>query len=218
MCARSSTAGEYALAACPEIRVELTSLLTDRPDTSLPESACDRSVHRVGTKCMSGTGPPRQFSMGPRQSVPSKISTSVAGRLPHSAKRPAKPRVHVSQGVIAKRPFRPPCVVTSFEAYRGHTDTMISVIPPFDCRTGYLPPGVHLAPWHEVVERFATNRHRKDLFGGLYLALLNLADAGCRSGLLDGSFVSSTPFPEDYDVASDDMTSGQFRMLRISGS
>lgn len=78
---------------------------------------------------------------------------------------------------------------------------MISVIPPFDCRTGYLPPGVHLASWQEVLDRFATNGHRRDLLGGLYLALLNLADAGCRSVLLDGSFVSSTPFPEDYDAA-----------------
>lgn len=73
------------------------------------------------------------------------------------------------------------------------------MIPPFDCRTGYLPPGVHLASWHEVVERFATNAHRRELLGGLYLALLNLADAGCRSVLLDGSFVSSTPLPSDYD-------------------
>lgn len=78
---------------------------------------------------------------------------------------------------------------------------MISVIPPFDCRAGYLPLGVHVASWHEVVERFATNGHRRDLLGGLYLALLNLADAGCRSVPPDGGFVSSAPFPEDYDAA-----------------
>ena len=139
--------------------------------------------------------------MGPRLSVPSKIRTAVAGRLLPSAKSPAMPKVLVSQDLSAKRPIRAPCEVTSFEAYCRHIDTMISVIPPFDCRTGYLPRGVHLAPWHEVIERFATNRHRKDLFGGLYLALSNLADAGCRSVLLDGSFVSSTPFPADYDAA-----------------
>lgn len=78
---------------------------------------------------------------------------------------------------------------------------MIPVIPTFDGRTGYLPPGGHLASWQEVVERFATNGHRRDLLGGLCLALLNLADAGCRSVLLDGSFVSSTPFPKAYEAA-----------------
>lgn len=36
---------------------------------------------------------------------------------------------------------------------------------------------------------------------GLKEALLNLARAGCRSAILDGSFVSLKPLPGDYDVA-----------------
>ena len=75
----------------------------------------------------------------------------------------------------------------------------MSVIPPFDRRTGHLPPGVHRASSREIEERFATNRHRRTLLGGLYQALSNLAHAGCRSVLLDGSFVSSKAFPGDYD-------------------
>lgn len=80
-----------------------------------------------------------------------------------------------------------------------HNDIVVSVIPPFDHRTGNLPPGVHRASWEEVVERYATTTHRRHLLDGLYGALLNLADAGCTAVLLDGSFVSSTPFPRDYD-------------------
>lgn len=87
------------------------------------------------------------------------------------------------------------------EDLRRNDAMMIRVIRPFDGRTGYLPPGVHLASWQEVVQRFGSNGHRRDLLGGLYLALLNLADAGCRSVLLDGSFVSSASYPEDYDAA-----------------
>ena len=80
---------------------------------------------------------------------------------------------------------------------------MVSVIPHFDRRTGHLPLGVHRASWREIEERFATNRHRRTLLRGLYRALTNLAHAGCRSVLLDGSFVTSKAFPGDYDGAWD---------------
>ena len=75
------------------------------------------------------------------------------------------------------------------------------MLPNADSSTGYLPPGVHDAPWHEVASRFSANGHRLRLVGGLLAALQNLAGAGCRSVLLDGSFVSQKDLPEDYDGA-----------------
>jgi hypothetical protein len=77
------------------------------------------------------------------------------------------------------------------------------MLPRADPSTGYLPPGVHNAPWREVAPRFSANNHRTRLVGGLLLALQNLAGAGCRSVLLDGSFVSQKDLPEDYDGAWD---------------
>lgn len=77
---------------------------------------------------------------------------------------------------------------------------MLPIINPM---TGYLPPGVHDAPWGEIAPRFSCNGHRGRLAGGLLDALRNLAGAGCRSILLDGSFVSEKPLPEDYDGAWD---------------
>lgn len=77
------------------------------------------------------------------------------------------------------------------------------MIPDFDSSTGYLPPGVHEARWAEVVRRLGQNQHRSRLMSGLYAALRSLADAGCRSVLLDGSFVSTKELPEDYDGAWD---------------
>lgn len=77
------------------------------------------------------------------------------------------------------------------------------MLPEPDPSTGYLPPGVHLAPWCEVVPRFSGNGHRSRLIGGLLAALQNLAGARCRSVLLDGSFVSQKDLPEDYDGAWD---------------
>lgn len=47
------------------------------------------------------------------------------------------------------------------------------------------------------------NGHRTRLTAGLLAALQNLAGAGCRSVLLDGSFVSLKYLPEDYDGAWD---------------
>ena len=77
------------------------------------------------------------------------------------------------------------------------------MLPGFDPLTGYLPPGVHPAAWNEIRPRFGTNMYRNRLVDGLKRALRNLAGAGCRSVLLDGSFVSTTPLPNDYDVAWD---------------
>lgn len=75
------------------------------------------------------------------------------------------------------------------------------MLPVVDSSTGYLPPGVHDASWSEVAPRFSCNGHRARLVGGLLAALQNLAGAGCRSILLDGSFVSQKELPEDYDGA-----------------
>lgn len=77
------------------------------------------------------------------------------------------------------------------------------MIPTFDENTGYLPPGVHIASWAEVVEAFSWNSHRARLLRGLEAALQNLRDAGCRYALLDGSFVSTKQLPDDYDGAWD---------------
>jgi hypothetical protein len=77
------------------------------------------------------------------------------------------------------------------------------MLPNADPSTGYLPPGVHKARWKEVAPRFSANGHRTRLLEGLLAALQNLAGAGCRSVLLDGSFVSEKELPEDYDGAWD---------------
>ena len=75
------------------------------------------------------------------------------------------------------------------------------MIPELDSDTGYLPAGVHRVEWSEVVQRFAGNGHRARLMTGLLAACRNLAEAGCRGLLLDGSFISAKTYPGDYDGA-----------------
>jgi len=75
------------------------------------------------------------------------------------------------------------------------------MIPKLDPDTGYLPAGVHDTAWEEITVNFAGNSHRQTLIKGLHLALRSLAAAGCRIVLLDGSFVSVKPLPNDYDAA-----------------
>ena len=77
------------------------------------------------------------------------------------------------------------------------------MVPACDPSTGYLPAGVHQAAWKEIAARFTANGHRSRLLDGLLAALRNLAAAGCRSVLLDGSFVSEKDLPADYDAAWD---------------
>jgi hypothetical protein len=70
-----------------------------------------------------------------------------------------------------------------------------------DPTTGYLPPGLHAAPWKEIPATFGGNSHRAGLVNGLLMALFNLAGAGCPTVLLDGSFISTKTLPADYDAA-----------------
>ena len=73
------------------------------------------------------------------------------------------------------------------------------VIPPFSA-AGTLPPGIHDAEdWSEVVRRFGGTVRRAELLGKLRLGLNSLRDAGCPWVLLDGSFVTSKPDPNDVD-------------------
>lgn len=77
-----------------------------------------------------------------------------------------------------------------------HNDIVVSMIPPSDEN---LPPGVHVATWAEVVDRFGTTPHRMRLLDGLKSAALALRSAGCTTLYLDGSFVTSKDVPADYD-------------------
>jgi len=82
-----------------------------------------------------------------------------------------------------------------------HNDIVVLMIPPLDPSTGYLPPGIHDVPWADVPPFFAGNSHRLTLLNGLLAALVNLAAAGCRLVILDGSFVTQKSLPSDYDGA-----------------
>ena len=73
------------------------------------------------------------------------------------------------------------------------------MIPPFQ-PDGNLPPGIHPATWEEVIHRFGGNPRRQRLLAGLAIAVANLQDAGCRRVYLNGSFVTSKPFPDDFDA------------------
>ncbi len=64
---------------------------------------------------------------------------------------------------------------------------------------GNLPPGVHRCSWPEVIKRFGLDEHRRRLLSGLRDLLTKLADAGCTTAFLDGSFVTSKPIPSDFD-------------------
>ena len=72
------------------------------------------------------------------------------------------------------------------------------MIPPFTA-DGNLPPGIHAATLDEVEARFAWNRRRVRLTAGLRAAARALTSAGCKRLYVDGSFVTTKEFPEDFD-------------------
>jgi hypothetical protein len=78
------------------------------------------------------------------------------------------------------------------------------MIPLFETDPGedgrnQLPPGIHVATWPELVERFGTNQRRREILAGLLRALQALKVAGCQRVYVDGSFVTSKEVPVDFD-------------------
>ena len=76
------------------------------------------------------------------------------------------------------------------------------MIPDFD-ELGNLTPGIHVATWDEIVQRFGWTSRRRELLAGLNVALELLREAGCRRVLVNGSFVTDKDEPGDIDVALD---------------
>ncbi len=62
-----------------------------------------------------------------------------------------------------------------------------------------LPPGIHDTTLAELAARFALTPHRKWLLGGFERVAAALAQAGCRTVYIDGSFTTGKPHPEDFD-------------------
>ena len=56
-----------------------------------------------------------------------------------------------------------------------------------------------MAEWEEFVRRFGYNPRRVRLLMGLGAALDSLKSAGCRTAYIDGSFVTSKEYPNDFD-------------------
>lgn len=76
------------------------------------------------------------------------------------------------------------------------------MIPTFD-GDGNLPPGIHLATWEEVCERFGGTAYREELLAGLKEALDSLRAAGCETVYVNGSFVTAKEAPQDFDACWD---------------
>lgn len=70
-------------------------------------------------------------------------------------------------------------------------------------KSGLLPIGIHSATWEELNEKFGFNEHRQQLLVSLKKGLQLLRKYGCNEACIDGSFVTSKPFPNDVDVCYD---------------
>jgi hypothetical protein len=74
---------------------------------------------------------------------------------------------------------------------------------PFEASSGYLPEGVHSMTLGEFRSSFTWNGRRRFLYSGLARAISSLQAAGCRTVLVDGSFVTAKELPRDWDAAFD---------------
>jgi hypothetical protein len=78
-----------------------------------------------------------------------------------------------------------------------------TLVPLLGSPWDVLPPGLHVTTFAEIEARFAYNPRRRELYAGLIGAAVSLAGAGCKTVLLDGSYVSAKPVPGDYDACWD---------------
>ena len=79
----------------------------------------------------------------------------------------------------------------------------VGIMLPAFSRDGRLPAGIHWAPWQEIQSRFSFSSRRRQLLGGLHLALEVLNRAECSRVYIDGSFVTIQREPGDYDACWD---------------
>jgi hypothetical protein len=73
------------------------------------------------------------------------------------------------------------------------------MIPPFN-ENGYLPPGVHKASLDEIAQRFGQQSEMRKAQMDSVRWLVDLARrAGIEKVVLNGSFVTAIPEPNDVD-------------------
>ncbi len=90
------------------------------------------------------------------------------------------------------------------------------MIPPLR-PDGLLPAGIHLADdWAEIEKRFGGTSGRDGLLKKLKVGLEHLRDVGCSWVLLDGSFVSGKPDPNDVDGCWDYTTQVDLALLDVA--
>lgn len=67
---------------------------------------------------------------------------------------------------------------------------------------GELPPGVHVADWHEFESRFGRSSPRRLWLSGRLRTILELAanNGQLRRFFIWGSFVTAKPAPRDLDI------------------
>lgn len=68
---------------------------------------------------------------------------------------------------------------------------------------GLLPPGVYDATLEEVRVRYAINPRRIALFKGMESGIENLFLSGSPLIYLDGSYITTKPRPDDYEICWD---------------
>jgi hypothetical protein len=74
------------------------------------------------------------------------------------------------------------------------------MLPAFD-EFGNLPPGIHRATIEDVVQRFGAGSPERDVEGQELLQFIEWARrAGVRRLVVNGSFVTATPAPNDVDL------------------
>lgn len=85
-----------------------------------------------------------------------------------------------------------------FRSSNGHPGRL----PQFTA-DGYLPPGLWLCSWQELVGRFGQGEQRRRLIPGLREVLRELQQAGCLLVWINGSFATAVPHPADIDLCYD---------------
>jgi hypothetical protein len=88
-----------------------------------------------------------------------------------------------------------------FVSKHQHNWYVVLMIP--DLVNGLLPPGEWTADWSEMAKAFGYSAWRAHLLVGCRQALESLANAGCRTAWIDGSFVTSKMHPGDIDGCYD---------------
>lgn len=144
-----------------------------------------------------------------------ELPSSAPHAVPEFLNSPHKPTPFLTESNPVATEFSPENIAKLLgRKFEVDAPPQISAGIPKLTPDGYLPYGIHLTTYTNLMETFATNPHRAKLGQGMLHALHDLKQHGFEDVYLGGSYVTRAHLPNDFDLTYRSVGTSQRSMYR----